>query len=110
MFPFTLRHHADPTRAKLGVAELLAHGILQPSSVIVEKSQKAVVVRRTVTLMVKKTGEVMILGGGEGESKVMWVRSEKSLRSGGMVEQAVMREGVKVVEPKRVGGDKMDLE
>lgn len=77
---------------------------------IVERSQKAVVVRRTVTLMVKKIGEVVILGGGEGESKVMWVRSEKSLRTGGVVEQAVTREGVKVVEPTRVGGDKMDLE
>ena len=110
MFPFTLRYHADPTRAKLGLAELLAHGILQPSSVIVEKSQKAVVIRRTVTIMVKKVGEVMILGGGEGESKVMWVRSEKSLRRGGMVEQAITRDGVKVAELKRVEGDKMDLE
>lgn len=75
-----------------------------------EKSPKAIVVRRTVTVLVKKVDEVLILGGGEGESKVMWVKSEKSLRPGGIVEQALTREGVKIVELKRVEGEKMDLE
>jgi hypothetical protein len=86
------------------------HGILHPSPVQVEKSTKAVVVRRTVTVLVRKVGDLLVLGGGEGESKIMWVRSDKSLRSGGVVEQACTREGVKVVELKRVEEDKMDLE
>jgi hypothetical protein len=110
VFPFTFRNHTNLSRAKLGLAELQANWILSPSPVIVEKSPKAIVVRRTVTVLVKKVGEVVILGGGEGESKVMWVKSEKSLRTGGIVEQALTREGVKVVELKRVEGEKMDLE
>jgi hypothetical protein len=63
-----------------------------------------------VTVLVKKVGEVVILGGGEGESRVMWVKSEKSLRADGVVQQALTRDGVKVVELKRVEGEKMDLE
>jgi hypothetical protein len=110
VFPFTLRNHPDQSRAKLGLAELQAHGILLPSPVVVEKSQKAIVVRRMVTMFVKQVGEVVIFGGGEGESKVMWVRSEKRLRGGGVAEQALTREGVKIVELKRVEGEKMDVD
>ena len=75
-----------------------------------EKSQKAIVVRRTVTIFVRKRGEVLVLGGGEQEARVMWVRSEKGVRVGGELERAIRGEGVKVVELKRVEGEKMDLE
>ena len=40
----------------------------------------------------------------------MWVRSEKGVRVGGELERAIRGEGVKVVELKRVEGEKMDLE
>jgi metalloprotease ARX1 len=110
VFPFTLRQHADPARAKLGVAELVTHGILQPCPILMEKSQKAIVVRRTVTIFIRKRGEALVLGGGEQEARVMWVRSEKGVRVGGELERAIRGEGVKVVELKRVEGEKMDLE
>ena len=110
VFPFTLRHHPDPSRAKLGVAELVTYGILQPCSVLTEKSQKAVVVRRTITVFVRKRGEILILGGGEQEARVMWVRSEKGVRPGGGLEKAVRGEGIKVIELKRIEGEKMDIE
>lgn len=77
---------------------------------ILEKSPKAVVVRRTVTVFVKKSGEVIVLGGGEGECKVMWVKSERGMKQGGEVEKWIGAEGVKVVELKRVEGEKMDIE
>ena len=110
VFPFTLRQHPDPSRAKLGVAELVTNGILEPCPVILEKSPKAVVVRRTVTVFVKEAGEVVVLGGGEGECKVMWVKSERGIKQGGEVEKWVGAEGIKVVEWKRVEGEKMDIE
>jgi hypothetical protein len=94
----------------LGVAELVTHGILHPCPVTTEKSQKAIVVRRTMTVFVRRHGEVVILGGGEGESKVMWVRSEKNLYPEGELEKAVRGEGVKVTELKRVEGEKMELD
>jgi hypothetical protein len=75
-----------------------------------EKSQSAIVLRRTVTLFIRKKGEVVILGGGEGECRVMWVKSEKSVRSGGNLDQAVRGGDVRLVELKRADGDKMELE
>ena len=110
VFPFTLRQHPDPARAKLGIAELVTHGILQPCPIILEKSPKAVVVRRTVTVFVKKSGEVVVLGGGEQECKTMWVRSERGVRQGGELERWVGAQGIKVVELKRVEGEKMEIE
>src|SRR5262245_58135881 len=80
VFPFTLRQPPSPARAKLGVTELVTHGILLPCPVILEKAQSAVVVRRTVTVFIRSANEVVLLGGGEQESKVMWVRSDRSLR------------------------------
>jgi hypothetical protein len=105
-----LRQHPDIARAKLGVAELVTHGILQPYPVLIEKSQKSIVVRRTVTIFVRNRGEVLILGGGEQEARVMWVRSEKNTHTGGQLDLALRTEGVKVVELKKVEGEKMDLE
>lgn len=110
VFPFTLRQHPDPARAKLGVAELVTHGILQPCPVLLEKSQKAIVVRRTLTVLVRKAREVVVLGGGELEAGIMWVRSEKGVRGGGELERAVRGDGVKVTELRRIEGEKMDLE
>lgn len=110
VFPFTLRHHSEPARARLGVAELVTQNVLQPSPVLMEKDANAVVARRTLTVFVKKPGEVFVFGGGEGESKVMWARSEKSLRPGGELERGVKGEGVKVVELKRMEEEKMDVE
>jgi hypothetical protein len=110
VFPFTLRHHPDLSRAKLGVAELVTHGILQPCPIVIEKSQKAIVVRRTITVFLRKAGEIVILGGGEQEASVMWVKSKKGVRAGGELERAVKGEGVKVIELKRVESEKMDLE
>ena len=110
VFPFTLRQHPDPARAKLGIAELVTHGILQPYPVLLEKSQNATVVRRTLTMLVRKAGEVVVLGGGEQEVGVMWVKSEKGVRVGGELEKAVKGEGAKVIELRRVEGEKMDLE
>ena len=52
----------------------------------------------------------MVLGGGEQEARVMWVKSEKGIRPGGQLERAVNVEGVKVVELKRVVGEKMETE
>lgn len=110
VFPFTLRQHPDPARAKMGVSELITHRVLEPCPVLVEKSQDAIVVRRTVTIFIRKQGEVVILGGGEQEVGVMWVKSEKGLRAGGELEKAVKGDGVKIVELKRVEMEKMDLE
>lgn len=110
VFPFTLRQHPDPSRAKLGVAELVTHGILQPCPVILEKDPKAVVVRRTITVFVKKAGEVVLLGGGETECKVMWVRSERGVRPSGELERWVGAEGVKVVELKSLQAENMILD
>lgn len=110
VFPFTLRQHPEPSRARLGVAELATHGVLHPCPVIIEKAQNAVVVRRTVTIYVRKAGEVVILGGGEQEAKVMWVRSEKGLKQNSELERAVKGEGIKVVELKRVEGERMEIE
>jgi metalloprotease ARX1 len=110
VFPFTLRQHPDPARAKLGVAELVTHGILQPCPVLLEKSQKAIVVRKTVTVYVRKRGDVVVLCGGEQEMGIMWVRSEKGVRPGGPLEMAVKGDGVKITELRRVEGEKMDLE
>ena len=110
VFPFTLRQHPNIQRAKLGVAELVTHGILGPCPVITEKSSKSIVVRRTVTIFVRNSGEVIILGGGEQEVKVMWVKSEKSLRRSGELEKALRGEGVKVIEIKRVEAEKMELD
>ena len=110
VFPFTLRQHPERSRARLGVAELVSAGVLVPSPVIMDKSQNAIVVRRTVTIYVKSSTEVLILGGGEQESNIMWVRSEKSLRPLGELENAVKGIGVKVVELKRVEGEKMEIE
>ena len=76
---------------------------------VVEKANKAIVVRRTVTLYVRKEGDIVILGGGEQESPVMWVRSEKSIRGDGQLESALKGEGTKVVELKRKG-DRMEME
>ena len=110
VFPFTLRQHTQIARARLGVAELVTHGILQPCPVLLEKSPHAVVVRRTVTILVRKQGEIVVLGGGENEVKVMWVRSGKGIQSGGELERAVRGDGVKVVELKRAEEEKMDIE
>jgi metalloprotease ARX1 len=110
VFPFTLRQHSALSRARLGLAELVTHGILSPCPVIVEKSAKAIVVRRSVTVYVRKRGEIVVLAGGEGEVGRMWVRSERSVRPGGVLEAAVSGEGVKVVELKRVEGEKMEIE
>ena len=110
VFPFTLRQHPDRTRSRLGVAELVTNGILEPRPVVVEKSQKAIVIRRTVTVFIRKLGEVVVFGGGEQEVEVMWVRSEKRIRPLGALEDGVRGAGVKVVELKRAEGDKMDLE
>lgn len=110
VFPFTLRHHPTLARARLGVAELVTHDVLHPCPVVLEKSHNAVVVRRTVTIFVRKPDELVILGGGEQEAKIMWVRSERGLKAGGELERAVKGEGVKVVELKRVEGEKMEIE
>jgi len=110
VFPFTLRQHPTPARAKLGVAELVTHGVLHPCPVIVEKMPNAVVVRKTMTIFVRKPGELVIFGGGEQEAKIMWVRTEKALKHGGELERAVRGEGVKVIELKRVEGERMELE
>jgi hypothetical protein len=40
----------------------------------------------------------------------MWVRSERGVRKGGELEKAVRGEGVKLIELRRVEGEKMDLE
>ena len=109
VFPFTLRHHPDISRARLGIAELVTHGVLYPSPVVVEKSKKAIVVRRTVTVYVRKEGDIVILGGGEQEASIMWVRSDKSMRNGGQLESAVKGEGIKVVELKRKD-ERMEIE
>ena len=109
MFPFTFRQHPSPARAKLGLAELITHEILKPNPILIEKSPKAVVVRRTVTVFVRKQGEVVVLGGGDGEVGIMWVRSERGIRTGGALEAAVSGEGVKVVELKK-DEEKMVLE
>jgi len=110
VFPFTLRQHTDPARAKLGVAELVTHGILQPCPVLVEKSQNAIVVRRTLTMLVRRPGEVVVLGGGEQEVGVVWVKSEKAVRIGGELEKAVKGEDVKVIELRKIDEERMDLE
>ena len=110
VFPFTLRQHPDPARAKLGVAELVTHGILQPCPIITEKNAKAVVVRRTVTVFVRKSGEVVVLGGGEQECKTMWVRSERGVKQGGELETWVGAKGIKITELKIVEGEKMVIE
>ena len=94
----------------MGVVELVTHRILEPCPVLVEKSPDAIVVRRTVTIFVRKQGEIVVLGGSEAEAGVMWVRSERGVRAGGDLEKAVKGEGVKIVELKRVEGEKMDLE
>lgn len=109
VFPFTLRQHPTPARARLGLAELVTHGILQPCPVLVEKSPKAIVVRRTVTILVRKQGEVVVLGGGDSEVPIMWVRSERGVKAGGALEVAVKGEGVKLVELKREEG-RMNLD
>ena len=77
---------------------------------VLEKSAQAIVVRRTVTVLVRRQGEVVVLGGGEAEAGVMWVRSERGERKGGELEKAVRGEGVKLIELKRAEGEKMDLE
>jgi hypothetical protein len=94
----------------MGVSELITHRVLEPCPVLIEKSQDAIVVRRTVTIFIRKQGEIVILGGGEQEVGVMWVKSEKGLRAGGELEKAVKGDGVKIVELKRVEMEKMDLE
>ena len=66
--------------------------------------------RRTLTVLVRKSGEVVFLGGGEQECKTMWVRSERGVRPGGELERWVGAEGIKVVELKRVEGEKMEIE
>jgi hypothetical protein len=109
VFPFTLRQNPTPARARLGLAELVTHRILQPCAPLVEQSPSAIVVRRTVTVFVRKQGEVVILGGGDSEVEVMWVRSEKGMRVGGVLEAATKGEGVKVVQLKKEG-EKMDLD
>lgn len=68
------------------------------------------VVRRTITIFVRKSGEVVILGGGEQECKTMWVRSERGLRQGGELERWVGAEGIKVVELRRAESEKMEIE
>ena len=110
VFPFTLRQNPSIGRARLGVAELVTHDVLHPCPIIVEKASDVVVVRKTVTIYVRKAGEVVILGGGEQEAKIMWVRSDKSLKVGSALERAVRGEGVKVIELKRVEGERMLLE
>jgi methionine aminopeptidase len=110
VFPFTLRQNPDPSRARLGIAELVTRGVLHPCPIIVEKAPNAVVVRRTVTIYVRNQGEVVILGGGDQEAKIMWVRSEKGAKAGSELERAVKSEGVKVVELKKVEGERMEIE
>jgi hypothetical protein len=107
VFPCTLRGHPEVARARLGLAELVAHGILQPCPVLVEKSAKAIVVRRTVTVFIRKQGEVIVLGGGDSEVGVMWVKSERGMRAGGILETS-LQEPTKVIELKRE--EKMDLD
>jgi len=110
VFPFTLRQHPHPARAKLGIAELVTYGILQPCPVVLEKSPQAMVVRGRVTLLGRRGGEGGVWGGGGGEAGIMWVRSERGVRKGGELEKAVKGEGVQVIELRRVEGEKMDLE
>jgi hypothetical protein len=114
VFPLTLRHHPNPPRAKLGVAELVSLGVLYPYPVLVDRTKAAQVVRRTVTVAVKTVGqgvgEVLVLGGGETEWKVVWVRSDKSVQKGGEIERACFGGGTKVVELKRVEHvERMDM-
>jgi hypothetical protein len=109
VFPFTLRQNPSPARARLGLTELVTHRILQPCAPLVEKSPTAIVVRHTLTVFVRNQGEVVILGGRDAEAEVMWVRSEKGVRAGGVLEAAIKGDGVKVVQLKK-DGEKMDLD
>ena len=111
VFPFTLRQNPTLPRARLGVAELVTHGVLQPCPVVLEKAPNAIVVRRTVTLFVRKQGEIIIFGGGENEGKIMWVRTERSVHPGGELDRAVRYQGIKVMELKKMDSEQvMDIE
>jgi len=62
VFPFSLRSLSDEKKARMGITEILSHGLVIPYPALTEKVADAVVAQIKFTVLLLKNGQVRITG------------------------------------------------